>query len=196
MNTLCKDVSDRKTYTFTVTIREFGGKVVGEWSNTAPFEPNYAHIALFLGNEQVERHSLGKASGAHTFNRSFGAGYRLAITGHNFSGADVELVSTAVTEHSTSSLTASKTYAFSVSLSQVEGQAQLTWASDAVFRPRQSRAEVTENGNVVRDPWIEAASGNQTTDLRWGVDLAAAYTAEDYSGKRIDIARTPTTKGS
>ncbi|GEM_PF-7009883 len=191
-----KNVSQTLSYSWSVKISEYGGKIVAEWSSSAPFEPDHAHLFLFLGEKRVAIHKTGAASGKHTFDQSFGSGFRLALGGRDFEGNDVELVSTSDTTESHDPLEKSVSYSFSISLNMVDNQAQLQWDSDAPFRPRQSRALVFENGDIVRDPWIEKPNGNIPTDLRWGVGLAAAFAAEDFSGKRIDVARTPTTRRS
>ncbi len=191
----CAPVGNHIDCQWTVQIKEFGNKVQAAWSSDTEVEPDYAELALFLGDELVATHKTGRSSGGHEFSQSYGGGYRLALRANNFKGEKVELVSTAVTEYGKPSPPpVSKKYRFQIGLDRDGNNTRLAWSSTATFRPRQSQARVFVAGQDNREPWIEGASGKQTfNDLRWGVGLAVAYTAEDFSGNRFELVRTPTT---
>ncbi len=191
----CTNVENSKSYTWRVELTRFGGKVVGKWSGPTTVEPDHAHLFLFLGDQRVATHQLGEASGEHTFGNDYGRGYRLAIGARDFKGNDVELVSTAVSTGNEPSLEAKVIFTFRIALGQNAQQtAQLTWESDAPFRPRESKAVVVIRGQDDEEHWIETANRSFDTKIRWGVGLTAAYTAEDYTGARHDVVRTPTTR--
>lgn len=192
--TKSKNVEQTTELSYEIKLEEFGGKVVGKWG-TSDIEPDNAHMVLFLGKDQKAVHKLGKKEGEHTFDFVYGKGYRIAIVARNFDNNEVEIVSTEVTEDSPKPLSATRKYTFRIALGRnSDDNAQLTWDSNAAFRPRQSQAFLYVKGNQEKDYWIEKANHSFDTDVRWGVALAAAYTAEDYNGKRIDLVRTPTTK--
>jgi hypothetical protein len=193
----CANVEDTKYYTWTVKISESGGKVVAEWSGPETFEPNYAHLALYLKQERVAWHALGKASGSHIFKETAGADYRLALAARDFQNQDVDFVTTGFTTTRERELEAEKTYKFRSAVGRNDqNAAQLTWESDAAFRPRQSKAILSVQGEGPRDYWIETANRSFDTGVRWGVGLSGAYTAEDYAGVTRVVVDSGTTKNA
>ncbi len=191
----CAPVRNHIDCQWTVQIKGFGGKVQAAWSSDTEVEPNYAELALFLGENLVATHKTGKGSGEHEFSQDYGNGYRLALRANDFQGNKVELASTAVTvRNEPAPPPVSKTYRFEIGLDRDGDHTRLTWSSTAAFRPRQSQARVYVAGQDNPEPWIESANGQRTfDDIRWGVGLSTAYTAEDFSGNRFELVRTPTT---
>lgn len=190
----CQDVEARQKYTWNVELSRFGDYLVGKWSGFNMLEPDHAHIAFFLGSERIAIQQLGKAQGELKIQRGFGPGYRVAIIARNFSGQDVEVVSTNVSGTELPP-PAKKSYEIRVALGKnAKNNAQLTYNWDGPFRPRESQYSIFEQGQDPRTDWINEASRSFDTGIRWGVGLAAAYTAEDYEGGRREVVRTPTTK--
>jgi len=195
---MCIPVEQTTITSFTVELFEHGGTLRARWDSNTDVEPNYATLFLYLGdengrNEKVRaEHKTGQRKGEHDFGINPGTGFRLALMANDFAGKKVELVST---EPELPKVT--KEYSFKLVLENSDGKAKLTWSSNAAFRPRESRYRLYEEGGEKHGDWINEQNGSKTfQDVRWGVNLSAAYTAEGYGHKppRHELVRTPTTK--
>jgi len=191
----CAGQSRSTTTSFSVELYEYGGTLRARWKSNTDMEPNYATLYLYLGDKVELKHKTGASKGEHDFKITRGRGFRLALMANDFSGDPVEVVSTAVSGHEELPEPVTKKYVFTMSLAESDRRAVLKWESDAPFRPRQSEAKLFIEGEEKHQVWIEQPNGSyRFEDVRWGVGLAAAYTAENYGGQKMDLVRTPETK--
>lgn len=190
-------------YGFKVSLSELGGETHASWEPAKPaagpqgpspgFEPDYAHVFLYCPNGDVLKHETNMAAGKHNFGRNWGKGYKLAYIARNFQGQDVVLVETRVTEHRDDKVSAESEFQFRLAVSRNgNDNAQLTWSTNAPFKPRGSVLHMLKRGNEAR--WYHASPrGSEDTGVNWGVQLSGVYYAEDFNGNRVDLVRTPTT---
>lgn len=192
-------VENTKTYSWTVHLYEHGGTLRGKW-NSAEFEANQTHVVLYLDDKEHRRQHAGKQAGDIDFEIARGAGFRLALVAKDFDDKEIEIVTTALTQGTDKPMPPAVTteHLFRVKLENEGGKAKLTWFSTAPFRPRQSQYQVYAEGNEKKWDWITKQRGDVITDVRWGVKLRAAYTAERYGTNlnpgRVEVVATPTTK--
>lgn len=195
----CENVENTVRHRWNIRMEDHGGQLKVNWYSSTEAEPNWLRIVVYLDGREVDQRNAGASRGEHVFGRPYGAKYRAALEAKDYSDKWATVVTTGVSTHVRETLDAVAHFPFRIALGQnTDKNAQLTWGTpgnpeDPPFRMRDSEAIFDEDGKIRRDP-IGGPAHSFDTGARWGTKLQAAYSAQDYSGKRFNIVETPRTK--
>jgi hypothetical protein len=105
-----------------------------------------------------------------------------------------------MSEDRIANITASKTYTYTVNVSEYLGRVQLSWSHDCPCRPQscwvglyKSTFPTDPNTGIAAFAWAEQASGTFLTNEPWGSGWCAAMVAHNGYGKYAYMVKTGVT---
>jgi hypothetical protein len=199
----CEDVEKTEWCTWEINLREYGGDLHADWNSNTDFEPDHAHIVLYLGGKEVKRHKTGMRKGTYHF-KDFkpGTGFKVALVAKGFASPEAAVVATRETRDNDDlpiKAEAKHQYRLALQRNKDEPSTLLTWgtpgtSNDPPFRPREGKIYFDVKGEDRREYSIDEWHKTIETGVRWGAGLKATYSAESFghAPKRIELVQIQT----